>query len=198
MFKTMIIVSKKRVGITFIEVMIVISIILLLTALLLPAVNRARESARRTKCAHNIRQVGINHVSSAREQYANKGILYTICPSDPDAEKRIENGQTSFIKNLAPRNEKQLQYSKTIIYFESAIGMTKSTVDPTNWFDERKTPDEIWTELRATIATKRHTGDVANYLYADGHVVAIPESHIRSWVENRTPFVLANNATYSP
>jgi prepilin-type N-terminal cleavage/methylation domain-containing protein len=58
---------KKKIGFTLVELLVVISIIAILLAILLPSMNKARETARRVICSNHCKQMALAHSTYATE-----------------------------------------------------------------------------------------------------------------------------------
>ncbi|MCA9033569.1 MAG: DUF1559 domain-containing protein [Planctomycetaceae bacterium] len=91
--------SSARRGVSLPEVLVVLAVIGLLTALVLPAVQSARAMARRTECSNNLRQIGIA-AHQYHEQHGSLppcsagGLLFSVLPY-VEQQMRFENASES-------------------------------------------------------------------------------------------------------
>lgn len=104
---------QHRFGATLVEMLVVLAVVGVLTALLLPAVQAAREATRKVSCMNNLRQLGLglNHYHAAYRQLPTQltGTGNDLRGSDRFylASDRTANQSLSFLVGLTPFIEQQ-------------------------------------------------------------------------------------------
>lgn len=97
--------GSNRRGFTLVELLVVIAIIGVLVSLLLPAVQSAREAARRSQCLNNIRQIAlaIHNYESSKKQFPPGNLGYD--PNKPDHPLWAKEPRTPPIVFMLPYME---------------------------------------------------------------------------------------------
>jgi prepilin-type N-terminal cleavage/methylation domain-containing protein/prepilin-type processing-associated H-X9-DG protein len=123
--------THRRAAFTLVEILVVVAILATLVGLLLPAVQTARESARRTSCANNLRQIGLaaaNHETArGRFPIGAESRQWDDKPSFPHQFFRW-----SMLAHLAPFYEQEQVLRSLDLSVPLYIGLTPDAIAPHN------------------------------------------------------------------
>ncbi len=127
--------QRDRRGFTLIELLVVIAIIAILIALLLPAVQQAREAARRTQCKNNLKQLALAchnfHDIYGRFPAGYFGAAHTVVPAPPGF---FDHQWTGIVPQLLPQLEQSVVYDKINVW--KGVDRRPDPMNPANFLPE--------------------------------------------------------------
>ncbi|MFM8572634.1 MAG: DUF1559 domain-containing protein [Pirellula sp.] len=147
---------KRRRGFTLVELLVVIAIIGVLVGLLLPAVQAAREAARRMSCGNNIRQLAmgcINHESARKQFPTNVGGFTGSRDIVPENQPPVQwialagqpsVAQASWMSNVLPYIEQDQLFRNINPLFDvvndgrNSSGPTLPTANSNPWIAQQR------------------------------------------------------------
>lgn len=125
----------RRGGFTVVELLVVIAIIGMLVGLLLPAVQAAREAARRMQCTNNMRQIGIalHNFESARKKLPPSSVQMPALPIGFSHREMAEYQKVGTTGSQGKDYAKQCFLTSVLPFLEQSNVLTQGT-----GFDQRQ------------------------------------------------------------
>ncbi len=167
-----------RKGFTLVELLVTITILGLLTALLIPAVQSIRQAARDAQCKNRLRQIGIAfeiflEVGPNQHRYPDAAMLPSHSPEKPKLSKWLgpfleEVPKAEVVQSFVCPSDREYYLAEGLSYEYPAHRFANKTKE--HALDGRPA-STVWMLYDFdTFHGPKNSNYARNFLYADGHV----------------------------
>ncbi len=197
----------RKLAFTLVELLVVIAIIGILIALTIPAVQAAREAARRTQCANHLKQIGLamHNYHVAHKKLPTNSIMFLV--NDKTYPRYHSYGRGNYVVALLPYMEQQALYDDVMSSCSVIAGTISSpeTQETCPWYKQVPTircpsdpaPDGYPAATLPGVAKNNYmisTGD-----WPEAHMYRLRDSDaLKNYIDNpRSAFPMRTSSTYS-
>jgi prepilin-type N-terminal cleavage/methylation domain-containing protein len=198
--------SQSRRGFSLVEVLVVLAVIAILIGLLVPAVQRVRESAARTQCMNNMKQIAlaVHLYEAAHKTLPPAGIGYGWCQQGGSDKKILNQNGLSLLLPYLDQLTLDAELDRTQAFSLAVSPYNLTTPAKHSWYYVAYTPPPVL--MNWLTGSPPHGGVTLYYPFPENSFLnwrITPSDHSKTWPGGANPVeggnvVMGNHVATNP